>query len=333
MRPLSILAKQNGSILLPVLAIGSVMGLLGVALMRMTDESVDIQKIIRQQQVIATAHYQTLGLLRNRAICEANFKGIPVTVAPTITNRILSEGGAAPKAYFTKDDVLENKVAKIDDIRISDFKNYGITPPDNLRGVMDVQVSFGSVEGSGLVRARHITLAVEMNSYPPIEPGAPNGLKTCVAIGADDDIWDLNSAGDVFYNGTLPGARVGIGTSNPAANVKLQVATTLLAGDFFHPSDLRLKKDVRPVSGLNAIEKLNGVRFDWRDGSGSAYGVIAQNVESVFPEAVTSAAAGSTKYVDYHQLIAPLVESIKELSAKNQKLRVRIERLQEAARE
>lgn len=90
------------------------------------------------------------------------------------------------------------------------------------------------------------------------------------------------------------------------------VATgTVTALGYFHSSDARLKDNIETSSGLSVVEKLRGVTFDWKkDGSPSA-GVIAQEVEQVMPSAVHTDASGM-KFVEYDQLMAPLIEAIKQ---------------------
>jgi hypothetical protein len=88
------------------------------------------------------------------------------------------------------------------------------------------------------------------------------------------------------------------------------------SSNYYHDSDIRLKMDIKPVKGLDIIEKLSGVQFRWKkDGTLSA-GVIAQDVEKVMPEAVSADHQG-IKAVSYDALIAPLIESVKELKAEN----------------
>jgi len=66
------------------------------------------------------------------------------------------------------------------------------------------------------------------------------------------------------------------------------------------------------------ISKIRGVTWSWRDNApGDAkkqpgIGVIAQEVERVFPELVTTGDDG-IKRVDYVGLIGPLIEAVKEL--------------------
>jgi len=78
------------------------------------------------------------------------------------------------------------------------------------------------------------------------------------------------------------------------------------------------------------VRRLRGVTFEWSEDAQSArrgrdMGVIAQEVEEVFPELVSTDDDGY-KRVNYAGLIAPLIEAIKELDA-------RIRTLERAAEE
>ncbi len=89
------------------------------------------------------------------------------------------------------------------------------------------------------------------------------------------------------------------------------------------PSDLRLKTNITLlIHPLDKLAQLRGVTFDWNDkalalglsGDAPHIGVIAQEVEAVFPEMVTTMDNGY-KAVDYSKLSAVLIEAVKELRA------------------
>jgi len=87
---------------------------------------------------------------------------------------------------------------------------------------------------------------------------------------------------------------------------------------FYIASDMRLKENIKTLKGLDLIEKLRGVSFDWKQGKKPSLGVIAQEVEKVIPGAVRSDVDG-IKTVEYTQIIPPLIEAVKELKAENEK--------------
>ena len=124
---------------------------------------------------------------------------------------------------------------------------------------------------------------------------------------------------------------VGIGTMNPAA--RLHVLGNVLASNIHGPSDLRLKTRVTLFTNvLEKLEKIHGVSFEWNALSESlgctpgsmGIGVMAQEVEAVFPELVTTWGEEGYKAIDYGRLAAVLVEAIKELQAENGVLTRRI---------
>lgn len=137
---------------------------------------------------------------------------------------------------------------------------------------------------------------------------------------------------------------VHMGTSTQ--NSKLFVAGdaeftgSVFANDFVAPSDRRLKTNIQPLTGVLArLEKLTGVRYQWnqlaresvlsdRKANATEVGLIAQDVEAVFPELVHTWYAQSPdgtskseyKAVDYSRLTAVLVEAVREQQAKIDKL-------------
>ena len=68
---------------------------------------------------------------------------------------------------------------------------------------------------------------------------------------------------------------------------------------------------------LAKVMQIRGTEFDWKDGNpnykGHDIGVIAQDVESVLPDAVSTKPDG-TKGVHYNKLIPLLIEAVKDLS-------------------
>ncbi len=85
-------------------------------------------------------------------------------------------------------------------------------------------------------------------------------------------------------------------------------------------SDIRLKRNINIIGNpLNKVLSLRGVSYEWRREAfpqhdfeeGRQVGVIAQEVEQVFPELVHTNEEGY-KSVDYGALVAPLVEAMKE---------------------
>ncbi|MFZ1735747.1 MAG: tail fiber domain-containing protein, partial [Candidatus Moraniibacteriota bacterium] len=122
---------------------------------------------------------------------------------------------------------------------------------------------------------------------------------------------------------------VGIGIERPTA--KLDVRGSAKATQWLTTSDVRTKKDIVTLDhSLEKIAALRGVSFKWDDENISRdtqIGLVAQEVEPQFPEAVTTGKDG-IKSLNYPVLVAPLIESVKELKKENEQLKVRIEALE-----
>ena len=80
-------------------------------------------------------------------------------------------------------------------------------------------------------------------------------------------------------------------------------------------SDIALKTNIEPITNvLDKINQITGYKYDYTKSNSSSMGVIAQDVEKVFPELVHG--EEGSKSLQYSGLIGALIESVKELSAK-----------------
>ena len=84
-------------------------------------------------------------------------------------------------------------------------------------------------------------------------------------------------------------------------------------------SDKRLKENIQPIeNALDKLDKIGGYTFDWDDKiaihghEGHDIGVIAQEIESILPEVVTTRDNGY-KAVKYEKIVPFLIQCIKEL--------------------
>jgi FtsZ-binding cell division protein ZapB len=99
------------------------------------------------------------------------------------------------------------------------------------------------------------------------------------------------------------------------------------------PSDARLKTNIKPLEhSLDKLAALQPVSFDWRaentagyrsDSDETAIGLVAQQVEELFPDMVSTDKNGY-KRVDYGRLPLMLLAGMKELKARNDSLNVQV---------
>lgn len=96
------------------------------------------------------------------------------------------------------------------------------------------------------------------------------------------------------------------------------------ATSFYYTSDARLKTNIQPiVNGLEGIEKLKPVSFNYKATGKASLGIIAQDVEKVYPSLVVDNSEGY-KSVAYNGLIAPLISAVQELKKENDELRAEL---------
>jgi hypothetical protein len=134
----------------------------------------------------------------------------------------------------------------------------------------------------------------------------------------------LQVTGGAYVSGNL-----GIGTSVPTSTLHVvgdtYISGIVTAADFNSSSDIRLKTNIKPFENtLEKIVQINGVSFNWIENNAKSGGIIAQDVEKVFPELVND---GDHKTVNYNGLIGVLVESIKELKQEIEELKQEVEDL------
>lgn len=148
----------------------------------------------------------------------------------------------------------------------------------------------------------------------------PNIITTeAVEITTDLDVnGDARFQGTVNFNGNLSMLNADITANNVYALG--EVVTD------YSTSDIALKQDIERIENpLEKVKALGGYTFEYKDKPGErATGVIAQEVEMVLPGLVYTAdhpTRGEHKAVRYGQIVALLIEAVKELQDEVQRLK------------
>ena len=88
-----------------------------------------------------------------------------------------------------------------------------------------------------------------------------------------------------------------------------------VTGTVNETSDIALKSNIQPLTNtLEKIQQITGYKYNLVNSIAPSMGVIAQDVEKVFPELVHGSEGEKT--LQYSGLIGVLVEAVKDLSAK-----------------
>ena len=133
------------------------------------------------------------------------------------------------------------------------------------------------------------------------------------------------ATGNSYQVGSL-----GVGVAASGTSGEIRASNNITA---YYSSDRRLKENIRDIqNAVDAVHAIGGKLFDWTDayvesrGGADGYfvrksdfGVVAQDVQSVFPLAVREREDG-TLAVDYEKLCALAFAAIKELSERVKEL-------------
>lgn len=196
----------------------------------------------------------------------------------------------------------------------------------------------GRVTGNSAVGSGDITGALGYTPYNSTNPsGYTSNTGTVTNIAFTSGNGTTTSGGPVSTTGTITigstgdNIRInslGVGVAASATTGRIDASNDIVG---FSSSDIRLKKDVSILeNATEALSKLRGVSYVWDPQSfevhgytGKDYGIIAQDVEKVFPEMVQHRDNGYLA-VRYERLIGVLVAAVNEQSKRIQELEARL---------
>lgn len=197
----------------------------------------------------------------------------------------------------------------------------GATTPGAINaqgGAINMQAGTIHLQGGTITSDNNQDSSISMLNPPSNNNTSPNALINIQSGCAQ------NAPGTPA--GCFPALQVGgdVNVSN------LVNANALYAGTFiYQSSDIRLKKDIHPLeNSLSDIMRLKPVSFTFKSNDQKGLGVIAQDIEKVYPQLVSGE---NMKSVNYEGLIGPLIGAVQELKQENDQLRAQIQ--EQAGRE
>ena len=182
----------------------------------------------------------------------------------------------------------------------------------NAHALRDIADGTVNVIGSAQVSQSLIVgQAVNMGTW--LNVGTYANIGGNATIGGDATV-----SGSTTLNGTVA-VNSGLGATTTAVTVDGAVQ----AGSYYYTSDRRLKKNIRPLKdALQKILALNGYTFNWRKSGQGDVGLIAQEVEKIYPDLVYTNPRTGFKAVKYGNLVAPIIEGMKQLQDQNDQMRL-----------
>jgi hypothetical protein len=261
------------------------------------------------------------------AISGLSFSGGPITGAGTLTlsGTLNVQGGGTGTTSFTSGAVLIGAgTSAVTTVSPGTSGNVltsnGSAWVSQAGGASGVS-SFNSRTGSVTLTSSDVTTAL---GYTPVQSNG-TGASGTWSISISGTANALNTSNNYQVNS------IGVGTAGSGTTGEIRATNNVTA---FYSSDARLKENVQPIqNALDTVTAIGGKTFDWTDAyitehggedgyfvNKSDFGVIAQDVQAVFPLAVRERSDG-TLAVDYEKLVAVAFAAIAELKAEVEALK------------
>ena len=144
----------------------------------------------------------------------------------------------------------------------------------------------------------------------------PNGSNSCFSV---------STGGTVVTSRAATNSQTHFLFMNPNGGVG-SIRTNASATAFNTSSDARLKDITGSARGLEVINALNPVSYNWKADGKADEGLIAQEVLNIVPNAV-SGSEEEYYQMDYSKLVTPLVKAIQEQQEQIEQLKTEIQTL------
>ena len=163
----------------------------------------------------------------------------------------------------------------------------------------------------------------QIGNYVATITGTTNQI-TVAGSGLNNAAVTLSTPQNIHTSADFRVNSLGVGMAASATAGRIDASGDIVA---YSTSDRRFKDNIQPIqNALSKVESISGNTFDWKEElkelhgyEGRDIGVIAQEIEQIAPELVSTRENGY-KAVKYEKIVPLLIEAIKELSAKVKEL-------------
>ena len=262
----------------------------------------------------------TIGSFQSNAFSGSSYFGI-TSLESSIDGSFTA--GQRPPGRMTFNTATANG-AFSERMRIDSLGNVGIgtsSPSTTLQVSGTIRVETADINGTTLSLKN---TGASGRDWMMISAGAISGVPGSFIIYdplTSASRFVIRSNGDIGIGTSSPGYKLDVsGTVNIASGSALRFGGTQIctSAGCTSTSDMRLKENIQPLDfSLEKLLSLKGYHYDWKDkakyGSSHQVGLLAQELEKVYPEVVITDSETGMKSVAYGHLIAPVIEALKTL--------------------
>jgi len=258
----------------------------------------------------------------------------------TTQNSRLDQLSTASGSAITRLNALEIETANLEA-----FSSSALTRLSNLEGT-DISITLtGDVTGTGTITnlanvsfattiaANSVALGTDTTGNYMSDLTAGTGV-TITHTPAEGSNATIAIGQSVATSSNVQFNSLGVGMAASATAGRIDASGDIVA---YSTSDRNFKENITPIpNALEKISKISGNTYDWKEDmkeyhgfEGNDVGVIAQEIEAILPQLVTTRETGY-KAVKYDKLVALLIEGIKEQQTQIHSLTLEIEKLKES---
>ena len=205
--------------------------------------------------------------------------------------------------------------------------SYSTAIGDNSFATGTASTAIGSYTTASGYRSTTMGDGTIATDYASLTIGRYNSVNQTVTTGGNATSFDTDNAAFVIGNGTK-------WNETSDAFVVYFNGNATLSGDLTINSDARLKDNIQPLgSTLNKLHQIEGKTYSLKKDEEHTpkIGVLAQEVQAVFPELVTEGGDGILS-VNYQGLVPVLINAINEQELKMSEQDAKIAALEEMVR-